>query len=191
MFDLAGMHKVGKRIARELISVYEEDLDEKISNVDFEHHVHMMQLPVRRATLEEVAGARKVIKEYLREKEGDVDFNDAANLQVHLGILRRFEVQEQMDILDTEVHVIRLGDIAIATNPFELFLDYGNQIKARSKAAQTFLIQLANGSEGYLPTEKAEKGGHYSAFISSGIAGHAGGEQLVRETLKDIQSMFV
>jgi len=190
MFDLAGMQKVGKRIANEIIDVYEEGLEEPKSDVEFTHHVHMMQLPVRRATLEEVDKARYAIKEYLRDKEGDVDFNDAAKLQVHLGILRRFELQEKMDILDTEVHVIRMGRIAFATNPFELFLDYGNQIKARSLAEQTFLIQLANGAEGYLPTEKAEHGGHYSAFISSGIVGHVGGEQLARETLQIIRKMF-
>ena len=98
------------------------------------------------------------------------------------------ELQEKLDTLDTETHMIRLGNIAIATNPFELFLDYGNQIKARSFAEQTFLVELANGFEGYLPTEKAEKGGHYSAFISSGQVGHVGGEQLVRETLKMINT---
>ena len=91
-----------------------------------------------------------------------------------------------MAILDTESHILRLGTVAFATNPFELFLDFGNQIKARSYAEQTFLVQLAGGSEGYLPTEKAEKGGHYSAFIASGLVGHVGGEQLVRETLKNI-----
>ena len=58
-----------------------------------------------------------------------------------------------------EIHVIRLADIALMTNPFELFLDYGNQIRARSLAAQRFLVQLACGSEGYLPTAKAERGG--------------------------------
>ena len=190
MFDLAGMRKVGKRIAREIIDVYEEGLDEAQEDVEFAHQVHMMQLPVRRTTLTEVAAAKKAIREYLRDKEGDVDFNDAAKLQVHLGILRRFELQEVMDVLDTEVHIIRMGSIAFASSPFELFLNYGNQIKARSVAEQTFLIQLANGNEGYLPTEKAEKGGHYSAFISSGIVGHVGGEQLVRETLKGIRSLF-
>jgi len=80
--------------------------------------------------------------------------------------------------------------VAFASNPFELFLDFGNQIKARSLAEQTFLIQLANGTEGYLPTEKAEKGGHYSAFLSSGQVGHIGGEQLVRETIQDINNLF-
>ena len=93
-------------------------------------------------------------------------------------------------IATTKVHILKLGTVAVASNPFELFLDYGNQIKARSRAEQTFLIQLANGTEGYLPTEKAEKGGHYSAFLSSGLIGHVGGDQLVRETLKNINDLF-
>ena len=190
MFDLCGMRKAGKRIANEIIEVYNEGLDAPQTDPEFVHEVHMMQLPLRRTTFAEVAAARRRIHDYLAEKPGDVDFNDAAALQVDLGILRREELQEKMDILDTECHIIRLGTIAIASNPFELFLDYGNQIKARSYAEQTFLIQLANGTEGYLPTEKAEKGGHYSAFLASGLVGHAGGEQLVRETLKNINKLF-
>ncbi|MBQ0100628.1 MAG: hypothetical protein KBS39_03895, partial [Lachnospiraceae bacterium] len=63
-----------------------------------------------------------------------------------------------------------------SSDPFELFLDYANQIKARAVCEQTFLIQLAGGSAGYLPTEKAEKHGHYSAFIPSGNVGHEGGD---------------
>ncbi len=190
MFDIAGMKKAGKRIAREIIDIYDEGLDEAQKDVEFKHETHIMQLPLRRATLAEELNARREIRDYLNNKPGDVDFNDAAKLQVHLGILRRIEVQENIDMVDTEVHIMRLGTIAIATNPFELFLDYGNQIKARSNAEQTFLIQLANGTEGYLPTEKAEKGGHYSAFISSGTVGHEGGEMLVRQTLKQINNMF-
>ncbi len=186
MFDLEGMRKAGKRIAREIIDVYEEGLDAPQTEPEFVHHVHTMQLPIRRATLAEELEAKREIKDYLREKEGDVDYNDAAKLQRYVGILQRMEAQDVYDTLDTEVHIMRLGTIAIATNPFELFMDYGNQIKARSLAEQTFLIQLANGAEGYLPTEKAERGGHYSAFISSGQVGHEGGAQLVRETLKDI-----
>ncbi len=190
MFDLSGMKKVGRRIANEIIEVYNDGLDEPQTDVLFEHRVCTMQLPLRRATLSDEKLAIKEIRDYFAQKDGDVDFNDAAKLQIHLGILKRMELQEIMNTVSVDCHIIRLGSVAIATNPFELFLDYGNKIKARSHAEQTFLIQLADGSNGYLPTEKAEKGGHYSAFISSGLVGHQGGEQLVSETLKNINEMF-
>jgi len=48
--------------------------------------------------------------------------------------------------MPVEIHVIRLGDMAIATNRFELYLDFGIRIKARSKAVQTFVVQLAGPS---------------------------------------------
>ena len=190
MFDINGMKLTGRRIAREIISVYEDGLDEAQKNVEFEHQVHIMKLPIRRATLEEGAIAEREINNYLSNKEGTVNYNDAAKLQRYLGILTRLEVQNVKNIIDTEVHIIKLGTIAMATNPFELFLDFGNQIKARSKAEQTFLIQLACAAEGYLPTEKAELGGHYSAFISSGVVGHEGGDLLVSNTLEEINKLF-
>ena len=149
-----------------------------------------MKLPLRRATLADEAMAKREIRAYLATKSGDVDYNDVANLHVYTGLLARLELQDKVDIVETEIHIMRLGNIAIATNPFELFLDYGNQIRARSKAEQTFLIQLACDNAGYLPTEKAEKGGHYSAFVSSGTVGHIGGEQLVRQTLTEINKLF-
>ena len=190
MFDIAGMVKAGKRIANEIIDLWNEGLDDIIYDAPFEHRIVNMALPLRRVTLTDVKNAEKGIKEYIEAVDGDVDYNDVAMLQVHLGTITRFKIQETTDIMDTEVHIVRLGNIAIATNPFEPFLSYGNQIKARSDAEQTFLVQLANGAEGYIPTERAEKNGHYSAFVSSGQIGYIGGEQLVRETLQNIRDMF-
>lgn len=87
-----------------------------------------------------------------------------------------------------EVHIVRLGDVAIATNPFELFLDYGIRIKARSKAILTLLVQLCSQNSGYLPTEKAVRGGGYSA--ERYIVGPEGGTVLVDETVKWINTMW-
>ena len=95
-----------------------------------------------------------------------------------------------MEMVPVEVHHIRFDDIAISTNSFELFLTYGNLIRARSKAKQTFLIQLCAGDHGYLPTEEAEKHGHYSAYVSSGVVGHEGGDVLVRDAVCEINRMF-
>ena len=101
MFDLAGMRRVGRRIANEIIQVYEDGLDAPQAAAQLAHQVQFVPLPIRRTTLAEVAAARKAIREYLQEKGDVVDFNDAAALQVHLGILRRFALQEHMDVLDT------------------------------------------------------------------------------------------
>lgn len=190
MFDISGMKKVGKRIAWEIIDLYENGLDKPCSEAVFRHTVNMLPLPVRKVKQTDVEEAKRIIREYLQDKDGDVDYNDTGNLTGPLGILSRNELQKIMLNLDSELHVIRLGNIVIATNPFEPFIKYGNQIKANSKAEQTFLVQLANGIEGYIPTKRAEKGGHYSAFVASGIVGHIGGEELVRQTLKMINELF-
>jgi len=87
-----------------------------------------------------------------------------------------------------EVHVLRLGDVAMATNPFELYLDYGVRMKARSKAVLTLLVQLACMHCGYLPTERAVRGGGYSA--DQFVVGPEGGQKLVNETVRSINEMF-
>lgn len=92
------------------------------------------------------------------------------------------------DVSPAEIHILRLNDIAFATNPFELFIDYGILIKARSKALLTFLIQLSCHHSGYLPTERAEKGGGYSA--DNYLVGHEGGLKLVDETVKSINELW-
>ena len=92
------------------------------------------------------------------------------------------------DVNSTEIHIIRLGDIAIATNPFELFLDYGLMIKARSKSVLTFIVQLSCQHSGYLPTERAAKGGGYSA--DKYLVGPEGGYKLVEETVKYINELW-
>jgi hypothetical protein len=81
--------------------------------------------------------------------------------------------------------------VAICTNQFELFTDYGIRIQSRSNALQTFVIQLAAGSGSYLPTEKAVKGGGYSAVIQSDVVSPEGGQILVDRTVSLINDMFV
>ncbi len=88
-----------------------------------------------------------------------------------------------------ELHVIRLGDVALATNPFELYLDYGVRIQARSRAEQTFLVQLANGASGYLPTEKAVAK-HYGGLAADNKVGPEGGQRLVDRTLEIIDGLW-
>ena len=189
MFDIAGANLAAKRVANEIFWAL-DDVTEYISETELVHKKLAVDLPVRRVTVAEYENAYKEITDFVKQCTGTINYEDNARMQIHSGVVERYNLQQTNDIFTIEVHTLRLGDIAFATNPFELFLNYGNQIRARSRAAQTFLIQLACGYYGYLPTEKAEQGSHYSAFVSSGTAGHVGGEILVRKTIAEINDMF-
>jgi hypothetical protein len=189
MFDIKGCEKVAKRIANEVFWAL-DDVEEYVTEAELVHKNIKLDLPLRRVTPKEYEESLAVIKSFAEKVTGDINYADNARLQIHSGNVGRYWLQQTMDMFTIEMHVLRFGDIAIATNPFELFLNYGNQIRARSLAKQTFLIQLSCGSFNYLPTEKAEKGSHYSAFIGSGMAGHEAGNLLVRKTLSEINKLF-
>ena len=87
-----------------------------------------------------------------------------------------------------ELHVMRLGEVALATSPFELFVDYGLRIENRSRAVLTMQVQLCSGSSGYLPTARAVSGGGYSA--DKFVVGPPGGQVLVEETVQRINELF-
>lgn len=192
MFDLKGCAVIGRRVANEIIYAYENIADDEyVSETVLVHKNFTLDMPLRRVTPAESEEAVKVITDFAAAHASKtINFNDSARMHVYSGTLVRSQLQEKVDLLPNEIHVIRLGDIAFATNPYELFLNYGNQIRARSKAQQTFLVQLCCGDFGYLPTEKAEKGSHYSAYVSSGAAGHEGGDLLVRNTVATINELM-
>ena len=191
MFDISGCNRAGKRISNEIISVFEEITEYKDEAI-LEHRVRNMNLPLRKATKSEYNNAVREIEYYVEKNSdrGTFTFEDNAKVYVHAGLISRYRYQQFAEMFTIESHIVRFGDVAFATNPFELFLDFGNRLKARSYAAQTFVVQLCCGKGGYLPTEKAEKAGHYSAYITSGNVGHEGGDLMIREQIKEINEMF-
>ncbi|WP_435010989.1 hypothetical protein P12x_002280 [Tundrisphaera lichenicola] len=65
----------------------------------------------------------------------------------------------------TEVQVIRLGDLAFASQPSESFVEHGLRIKEETWPVRTFVVGYANGMLGYLPTEDAfPRGGYECTF---------------------------
>ena len=108
-------------------------------------------------------------------------------------VIKRSEDQDATPEYIYDMNVVSLGDIAIANNPFELYLYYGQNIKARSHAFQTFLVQLSGGGNfhaGYLPSPDAEKFGGYGGLIINGQVGSDGGYKLADITVDEINKLF-
>lgn len=97
----------------------------------------------------------------------------------------RWELQKTNPTLPMKMHVLRIGDVAFATNRFELYMDFMHRIQARSPFLQTFLIQLA-GDEGgnYLATERGKANKGYSASLFCNVVSPTGGQQIVDETVR-------
>jgi neutral ceramidase len=66
--------------------------------------------------------------------------------------------------VQTHIHVVRLGDVALCCNPAELFVEFGLAIKQRSPARMTLISELSDGYIGYVPTPEAIRHGGYSAL---------------------------
>lgn len=103
--------------------------------------------------------------------------------------LTRLEPLPDDPTLAIEVHAVRIGGAAMVTNPFELFLDYGLEIKARSPAVATFVVQLA-GPGSYLPTARAVEHGGYGATRGSREVGPPGGAELVDWSVETLQGLW-
>jgi hypothetical protein len=105
------------------------------------------------------------------------------------GVQKRIVLEQTQPRLPVEVHVLRVGDTAFASNPFEYYLDFGVQIKARSPAVQTFLTQLT-GAGTYIPTRRAIAGKSYGAVPASTPVGPEGGQELVEWTVRTLQALW-
>ena len=98
-------------------------------------------------------------------------------------IVTTLDLLQRGPVLDAEVQVFRLNrDAAIVLLPGEVFAELGLAIKNGSPFKHTLVIELANDSPAYIPTEKAFKEGSYEIVNSRIVSG--GGERLVEAALR-------
>jgi neutral ceramidase len=104
------------------------------------------------------------------------EWDSGADLSLYQGGMLEFFEQSraswprlmaEANPVPTPIHVVRIGDAAICTNPAELYVEFGLAIKATSPARVTLIGQLTDGYCGYVPTPEAIRHGGYSATSAS------------------------
>lgn len=194
-----------KDIALQICTAFDEVYSwaqkEKYGEVPIIHSVKMVELDRRIITEEEY----KVLNEkenYIPkplvctdDKTADLKWN---SLEIYRSrskdiVLGLYEEQNKGKKYKTEIHVIKVGNIAFATNQFELYMDYAHRIQARSPFVQTFIVQLCAqphaNSATYIATERGAENRGYSANLFSNRVSPKGGQELVEETLNELNKL--
>ncbi|NND08509.1 MAG: DUF1080 domain-containing protein [Saprospiraceae bacterium] len=66
--------------------------------------------------------------------------------------------------VDLVLQSFRIGDLAVAAIPCEVFVEIGLELKKESPFGKTFTVSLANGYNGYLPTPEHHALGGYETW---------------------------
>ena len=191
--NLSRLDEIARRIFNAVEETYETVEQDRYTDVQLVHKVESLTLPMRLVTEKEYA-----VSKVEHDKAAAMIAADPKAAEQQLArmtwngdVLKRFENQktDPKPTVQSEIHVLRIGDAVVCTNEFEMFTDYALRIEAQSRALQTFIIQLT-GAGSYLPTERAVAGGGYSAVAQSSEVGPEGGQILVDRTVKLINDMF-
>ena len=194
--DLSEMDEIARRIDRAVSDAYDCAVKDKRSDIPFAHVAETLPLPLRQVTEAEYNECKANRDAFQKTLDDNKDKTASEVAFMGIGwygkVIENYEKQQAgvVETFPADVHVVRLGDIAVATNQFELFADYAMRIKARSPAMATFVVELADGDGAYMPTAKAIQGGGYSAVVQSDPVSADGGQMLVNETLRMIESVW-
>ena len=108
----------------------------------------------------------------------------------HHGAVQRYEHLQRIwmrrTVRDTRRPDRRRGD---PLQSLRAVLPVRHRIKRVRKQRETFILQMS-GFGSYLPTERAQAAGSYSAIPQSSIIGPAGGQMLVDKTVGLIDQLW-
>jgi hypothetical protein len=149
--------------------------DIRVRSVSEEVPIRLRTLPSRSHVQEEVARAAAAYAEleksgatYIKLQNANLALLGAEDLLGYVEVLERGDKLELYDDeREAEVQVISLGDVLIVGLPGELFVEFGNSIKALRGDQRTLVVSLANGClPGYVCTPAAYREGGYEADTS-------------------------
>ena len=85
------------------------------------------------------------------------------------------------------LQAIRIGAVGIAALPFETFVESGLAIKNQSPLRPSFVIELANGAEKYLPTPEHHELGGYETWLGTSTVEEQASVMIESELLRLLQ----
>lgn len=157
--DWAELERLGRKLAKAVAETARiiqpsEEITLRCANVKY-------GLPARKISDAQLAWAEEILK----QTGGKVQpLADGVGDDYKAAIYKRMYGVQHLDIPVEQV-CIALDETAFISFPGELYTEIGMRLKAASPFRRTYVIGLANGHIGYLPTRQAIKEGGYSEEV--------------------------
>jgi len=173
---------MGERLADDVLRALADG--EKLADPVLDHRSTVIPMPMRHVPEELLTWAR----DFLAAADENTSFTERCYAQMALEMM---EMQRTEPLVSAEVDAFRLGDYGLVTLPGEIFTEFGLDIKLKSPAKRTFVVELANGIVGYVPTKRAFEGGGYEQrTATSSKLDPVAGEMMVAVARALLESMF-
>lgn len=157
--DWAEMERIGRKLAAAVAETARriepaEGLTVRCSSVRY-------GLPARKIPDEQLAWAEEILK----QTGGKVQpLADGVGDDYKAVLYKELRAVQDCDIPVEQV-CIALDDTAFVSFPGEMYTEIGMHIKAASPFCRTYVVGLANGYAGYIPTRKAIAEGGYAEEV--------------------------
>ncbi|HWB09415.1 MAG TPA: neutral/alkaline non-lysosomal ceramidase N-terminal domain-containing protein [Pirellulales bacterium] len=156
-------------------------VQEALANARYSHEITLdaryreLSIGCRRPNQEQVAWAKKTLAE-----------RPLSPGRADLGAIyaeRTLRMADYPAALPMPLQVLRLGSVCIGTMPNEVFCEIGLEFKRRSPFADSFMVSLAHGYYGYLPTPRHHDLGGYETWMGTNRLEKQASEKMLAELL--------
>lgn len=160
----------------------------KYRKLDFDTDVRLrsaqseMALAVRRASPEMLRNVAMIRD----NKNPEPLFHPLEKTYAHWIFQMEYEYPDSVNVI---LQSFAINDIGIASLPFEAFAQIGLDIKAQSPFKNTFTIELANGSFGYLPTPEQHKLGGYESWLGINQVQEDASDRIAEQLIKQLNQL--
>jgi hypothetical protein len=147
---------VARSVADAAMSAFDSIKWQKETEIDTEESE--LQLGVRKGTAQEIQQAEQWLATIPKDKDGQWGDRKAIYARETL------KLADYPDTVPVKLQAHRIGSLSIASIPCEVFVEIGLRLKRTSPFDRHFTISLANGYNGYLPTEEHHALGGYETW---------------------------
>ena len=177
--------KMGRVLAGEAIKTRERITG--TDDIEVNVFSEILKVKLRRPSKADIEWAEKVIADSALNGEGKGYANEVMK-STEAGFASEMLKLEKSDktIADIEVQLVKIGELAIAAWPGEVFVEFGLELKERAPFKYVIIGELSNGTvDNYIPTRQAFKNGGYEPRLSCYINLEAeGGNEILESTLR-------